>query len=627
MVLAISLPIGAVHAADEPLMEVSGRLLSVNGTTAVPLGMFGVHATPLDAARIADWGVTALRVILREPSGIPLVSGEGKTPAGLAQIVECFYDRFQPAKMLTDAQWKKSLTDLARRYGIATAHDTQSGLTHHVEFWNEPYLNWSCKPGVNYDSTYYDTTIPPVVGGRVTIKGQAQPTEFLQWSRGVRAVDALTGDTDYVAAGRAPAGAKAGDTYQFRGRAFRVEDAWVAKDPTQHYYWAGKQNSLWYRQLFVPFAQALKAADPKVQISAGWGFNMWNEEWAAWRQLYQPLIDEALPLMDGLHEHHYGGETRLVAASYEVATAYTAERGKRLHFYNTEAGGMLDPEKPDTPSSAVSGTPLQRAQGAMTYFLRDVIHLLDVCPDKAFARAAHESDQNGGDEFAFKLLKPLRGELIACRSTSSERWVIASLHDQTLAVVCFNDERRAIQAPLRVHAPTGMRLAAARVLGVITRPDGQGLALTDEVLAGVDGTSWSGVIDMPMKAARTVVFTLRGTLKKGSTSTVTQIFSPGILATVTPAEPLIRKFIFPQALLKAASRARLKMVILDHDGKGSISVNGNIQPLRRGSCTVYQEVDVAWLKAVTTVTFSALSEKGSAYRVLMASIDVIVESP
>ena len=611
-----------LHAADAPLIEVTGNLLSVNGTTEVPLGLFGVHATPLDAARIADWGVTALRVIERAPDGVPLVPGVGTTPAGLAQVVECVYDRYQPALLLTDPQWQRTLTSLAQRYAAAAA---RTGAMHHIEFWNEPYLNWSCKPGVNYDAVHYDS-MAAADGAAVTIRGQAQATEFLRWTRGLRAVEVVPGSTPpsllAVAAGRAPTTAKTGDTYDFRGQKFRMEESWMAKDPTQQFYWAGQQNALWYRRMFVVFARALKAANPAVQVSAGWGFNMWNEDWAAWRQLYQPLIDEALPLMDGVHEHHYGGETRLVAASYEVATAYTAERGKRLHFYNTEAGGMLDPERPDTPSSAVSGTPVQRAQGAMTYFLRDVIHLLDICPDKAFARAAHEADQNGGDEFAFKLLKPLRGRLISCRTSSTDMWCVASLHDQTLTVVCFNDGRRPIRAPLLVNSPHAMHLTAGTVLGVAVRSDAQGLELTSEALAEVADTQWHGVIDLPMKGARTLVFTLSGTAPEEPQTLVTQHFAPGILGVVTPTAALQRTITLPQAALATATRARLKLVVLDHDGHGMVTVNGHQLQLRSGSCTVLQDLDPTLLTPTTTLDFAA---QKSGYRVLMASIELITE--
>ena len=64
------LPPGALPAgADSPgapstRVVVSGRLLDVNGHTAVPRGLFGVHAdTRLSVERAREWGIDAFRQI------------------------------------------------------------------------------------------------------------------------------------------------------------------------------------------------------------------------------------------------------------------------------------------------------------------------------------------------------------------------------------------------------------------------------------------------------------------------------------------------------------------------------------------------------------------------------------
>lgn len=609
----------SLHVIDAATtVEVSGALLSVNGTDTVPSGLFGVHATKLTPERIAEWGIASVRLIDKHPDGNPRRSGDPRTPGGLDLVVECFYDRYQPALILTDPDWRKNLADLARRYGERARG---SDIVHHVEFWNEPYLNWSCKPGVNYDAAYYRIE-DAVEGGPVTIRGQQQPTEHLVWTRGLRVVDAVSGKPDYVAASRAPRDGKAGDTYDFRGKTYRLEEAWVAKDPTQRFYWAGEQNARWYREMYGVFARALKEANPEVQVAAGWGFNIWNEGWESWNRLYRPLIDEHLDVMDGIHEHHYGGETRLVAASYEVVTAYTDERGKRLRFYNTEAGGMLDPEKPDTPSSGLSGTPLQKAQGAMTYFLRDVIHLIDVCPDKAFARAAHEADLNGGDEFAFKLLKPLRGRLLEATSSAPEIWSVASLEGDRLTVVCFNDRRQSERVAFTVRPPQGMRLVSGTIHGVGVRADGTGLESQQAELDRPAAERWDGTVDIPTKAARTLVFTLAGAEQSPRRREISQHFAKGILARTEAGAPVERSIALPAERLARAGAARLKLVVLDHDGSGRVSVNGQDLPLAPGSCIVRQDLDPALLRPDTTLVFHAT---GRGFNLLMASIELIVD--
>lgn len=608
----------SLDAVEQTGIEVSGRGLSVNGTDTVHTGLFGVHASGLSPEAMRDWGVASLRVIHQHPTGMPLRAGAGSIPAGIDPIIECFYDRYQPARQLTDPDWRRNLADLARRYARAAA---EQGGEHHVEFWNEPYLNWSVKPGVNYNAEHY-VVEDAVEGGPVTIRGHAEPTEYLRWTRGLTARDAVTGERNDVFAGYMPRGLKPGDTYPIRGTTYRVEETWVAKDPTQDFYWAGKQNALWYRELFAVFAGAMKDENPAVQVAAGWGFNIFNEGWESWKRLYRPLIDESLELMDGIHEHHYGGDTRRVAASYEVVTAYTDERGKRLRFYNTEAGGMLDPQQPTTAAPHHSGTPLERARGAMTYLLRDVVHLLDACPDKAFARAAHQPEHNGGDEFAFKLLKPLRGRLIATSSGDPDHWCVASLDGASLAVVGFNDSRQDAEVPLRVHAPSGTTLTACTMLSVTTRADGEGLELITTQLPVDDPTLWTGSLTLATKSARTLVFQLGGEATELPQRMVSQHYAPGILARVTDEAPLLREVELPADELAAATGARLKLVVSGHDGAGVVSVNDQRLPLTGGNNIVRQTIDPALLQPHTSLRFSA---EGKAYDILMASIELITD--
>jgi hypothetical protein len=597
------------------MIVVTGRDLEINGVGEVPIGLFGVHACSLSAAQVVDWGIESIRIIHKQPSGVPM-RPEQALP-GTRHIVECFYDRYQPAWVLTDPQWESYLGDLGRRHGEATR---ASGREHLVEFWNEPYLNWSCKPGVNYDGRLYDLD-GAAEGAPVRLRGE--PTEHLVWKRGLLGHDAETGEVNHVLAGYAPRGLAAGDTFPIRGRTYVMREVWMAHDPTQEYYWAGRQNALWYRQMFRVFASALKETDPGVRLAGGFGFNLWNEGWACWERLIRPLIDESLPLLDAIHEHHYGGDSRLVPASYEVATAYTDARGRRLRFWNTEAGGMLDPQQPDTPKSGVEGTPLEKAIGAFTYMMRDIIHVLDVCPDKAQTRAAHHAEHNGGDEFAFRLLKPLRGRLIEVRGADHERWCVASRHGTTLCVVCFNDGRTETRIPLLVDAPSGTGLAGTRLLGVRPRDDGLGLQMTDEAIAA-SGSTWTGEVTVPPKAARTLVFQLSGIPSAVPVTRVSQHFAHDILATVPPRGSLTLRIAMPVERLARARGARLKLVCADQDSGCRLTVNGVSQPMPpAGTWTTRQGIDPAILAADTLVEFTAGEHP---LRVLMTSIELIEDA-
>ena len=341
---------------------VTGRALEVNGVSQIPCGLFGVHATDLDEKTAREWGVELVRLIHHNPPAKPTRAGSrADVPANVGEVMDCFWDRYQPARLLHDKGWKANMETLGRAYGEAAKANPAPSL---VEFWNEPYLNWATSPAVNYDGAFYDQT-DTSIGSKMTLKGEAQPTEFLVWDKPkLVAVDPERNTVDYLASryipekieGRAPV---AGDVWKFRNTLSRRLElrAW-GRDTTQKSHYSAAQNSLWYCQMFLPFARALKETNPNVQIIGGWGCHLQDGNWDAWHTLYKPLLDEAYPYLDGLNEHHYGQDTRMVAGAYETVAAYAKTTwNKDLKFYNTEAAARSIPNSQAT-SPSQNSTPI-----------------------------------------------------------------------------------------------------------------------------------------------------------------------------------------------------------------------------------------------------------------------------
>ena len=193
-------PSGGSAAVVE--VRVSGEVRAFNGVTEIPAALFGVHATRLTPERQKEWGVESVRVIVHGPTTRPIVpGGNPAVPEGISTVVECFYDRYQPALLLSDPRnWQAKLEDLARGYGL---NARQTGLTHHIEFWNEPFLNWATRPGVNYDAEFYEQA-GREEGRPMTIRGGQQPLPHLVWSRQLRLVDPANGKVHYLANGDPP---------------------------------------------------------------------------------------------------------------------------------------------------------------------------------------------------------------------------------------------------------------------------------------------------------------------------------------------------------------------------------------------------------------------------------------
>ena len=84
-----------------------------NGYSDVPDGLMGVHATPYSEKRVQDWGITQIRKIKYGPGGPTIVKGvervekKGKLiekgiPSDIKYVVDCFFDRYQPALQVSN---------------------------------------------------------------------------------------------------------------------------------------------------------------------------------------------------------------------------------------------------------------------------------------------------------------------------------------------------------------------------------------------------------------------------------------------------------------------------------------------------------------------------------------------
>lgn len=429
-------------SASAPAITWDGAFLEVNGQTEIPRGMFGVHATPLDEERREAWGVEMVRMIRHQPDAQPLQPGRRDLPAGLSQIIECWYDRYQPALMLTDPdRWEERLERLTREWAV-NASTVETPVL--LEFWNEPYLNWASRPGVNYDGRFFSAENREV-GGPVWDR-DGEKIDGLEWTRAIRAVNAA-GAPDYLASryipgridGRAP---EAGDVFDFRGQPRRLEEFWWVRDTEQPEFWSGPFNRELYHRMLAVVAPTLKEVNPDLQLLAGWDFHFQQAGWRAWEILHRPLLDRFGPYLDGITEHHYGIDTRFVAASYEVLDSYMrTEHNRVIRFFNTEAGGFLDPEQPNPNARPQyhANTP-EEFWGTMTYSFRDILHLLALSPDKAASRAAHAADRSG-DRYALPFLRELRGRLIAVESDDPQIWVVGAYDADRgqIAIYAFSD--------------------------------------------------------------------------------------------------------------------------------------------------------------------------------------------
>lgn len=603
-------------------VEVSGRLLDVNGHTEVPRGLFGVHADArLSVERARDWGIDGFRQIHFGPgSGSVAWGKDGKLREpfkSMAVVIDCQGDRYCPALCLTKPDYK----EFFRRIGQGYARKCKErGWKGYAEFWNEPYLNWAERSRKNYNPKYYDVS-KAADDGPVTIKGWDRPLKYLRWRR--LWAQGENGKINHLVP--VPKGARPGDTFEHElnlyftpkgKRTYTVVEKWDVYDPTAVSYWSGKQNYDFYMWMFLPWARAIKDTNPEITVIGGWDFRINAEDWKAWEMLYKPMIDESIEWLDGVAEHHYGSDTRLTTATYEVVVGYAqAEHGKWLHCYNTETAGCVDPAVPGNRHG--NATPY----GAYNYGLRDIVELIYRSPDKAVARAAHGSLApgwgGGGDEFRFKLMKDFRGKLVLCNSEDLSIWPVACLNGDRLVVVLFNDHAGEREVSVAVDAPAGTRLGEGRKTWVVPASETGPLEFR-EARVPASGRSFQGRMRLPEKSGVKLSFPLAGPPAGKPEVLRRQFFARGILQKIRPDRPVTLEVAVEPTLLGRAEAAQLKVVLEDvRGGEGSVRVNGKEVALPDHDWLTEVVIDPQWLEAANTLVFETA---GDGYQVDVASL-------
>ena len=639
---------GLLAAEDrkpEILVDVYPQSVTYNERSDLPMGMLGIHNVPLSPERIADWGVTGVRVIHHNPGAVTMIPGPGARaamqkrvdaatgkdrrrlkrqldrmlPHTLQWAMDCFYDRYQPALQVSNPNgWEAKLRESVRTF-VKNARET--GQQHYLEFWNEPYLNWATNPAVNYSPRYYYTE-GISEGDPMVRRGTKEPVEGLEWGP-KRFWVKERGAINYVISGYIPPNAKPGQKTRLRfgagtvvlnvgskvtirGKEWELGYGHWGRDTGQKHYWSGPVSVQFYNEMLAVVGDEMKklGADKEIPLAGGWGFNIFNEGWDSWHRLIKPTIDATHQYIDAIHEHHYGGDVRLVGSSYEVAYSYAqATYDRRLEFWNTEAGGHLDPQQPGNSKPHNVGDPLTKARAAMTYLLRDVIYQWAHVPDKAIFRAAHHSHHNGGDQWAFRLLKNQGGTLLRVENNGPKLWAVATTDTTSGEVLLFNDGRQT--ETVRVKVPMGN--GKAEVSEVIT-VDGKLTIDTQPV------TIKDHIVMVEIDPVAAVRISLPAININGGTKW-TQYASADVL--VDFSKPVQTTIAIPQDSLSKAQSAKLRLVMSSPNDSLTISVGGITQQIKHAPVGVSDHVLSPELQqaltANTAITLSANEGKGQVY--------------
>lgn len=453
--LVVFLIFFSLRLTGQSIVKVTGKVWELNGVSEVPYGLFGVHAgnyQGLDSTAIVNNGIGSVRAIEVSPSGNVYQPGIGPIPNGTPKIIQCWFDRFVPARQVVNPNgWKADIKSKAANFASNSLSLINPPI---LEFWNEPYLNWAYKPGVNTDPQYFDST-GVIPGDSVKLKGTNYFQKSLIWGRGqwYRGNWAANTSGLYVAISQAWNAQLTARNIPYPGlngalltgevyfpntnRQFTVTEQLRPIDPTQSSFYSAKQGAIYYNEMLQAVLDTALVINPNLKVLGGWGFEVHKDKFRPFYDLFKPMLDAFGDKLYGVHEHHYGMDTRIIANDYQTLYAYNwLKHRKPLKFFNTETGGFVDPQRPNQVSGGASNlSNRMKAYQSYQYNAKDIIHLLAECPDKAEARAIHEPQLTaGGFEQLFSQLKSFRGKLIYSASNDPNIKVAACLTDTTIEI-------------------------------------------------------------------------------------------------------------------------------------------------------------------------------------------------
>ena len=666
----------AASSAGAGGIAVTGKAIDINGTTMLPGGVFGgfnlkqIQVGEKSLSRIERYRMSAERGI----SSTVRPTSDGRP------YLACLADRGAASPRLSDANWKASYAGRGKKDGdIAAA----AGKPVFVEFWNEPYLNWSNKWRRSYDPKFFNEA-EAKEGGEVKLKSDGTPMPLLRWTQDYDAPPWNWNSRENWRRGRDASGrmlsalfvpeswnvkksawdprthppltVKDGEEYEVTLPAsadgktpekklkLTAFTPWYVYDTTQFSYWTNRGISMAHDEPMVEYGKAFAAAaGTHARFIAGWGFRPSEDEWAAMDDLFIPTIDAAKDFLHGVVEHDYGGDPYKGAANHEVITAYgMTKHGKWLYGFNTETGSQADPqavgaskENPDPKLVAAANLAKYRWIGAK------IIHAVDYTPDKT--RVFLHFGMGGGfftDEgegVALDQLRALRGALVESSSADPDVLVAASIdgtdpdnlrpadlgEGRELVIAVVNTSESAKGLPLAIAAPTGTQFAAgAQELRVETSPEGL-IKVVAKPLAAAPTSAALAPREMAVWR-----LPITGTPDLKPTAFRRQFFADAVLAHVRPGKDVAATVAVPAAERANARRAWLQLTV-EHlaIGEGTAMVNGTAVPLppavtlHNNPRIIRVPIDVKLVQDRNALTFACAADHPG-YRLASASIVV-----
>jgi hypothetical protein len=439
----------------------------------------------------------------------------------------------RPKWMDTDTDaYAEGIREMFRQIGLLAWHPDErpDSTLRKIEFWNEPFM----------------------------------------WAR-------------HINRGQSTLSAGPGDPGGNRGR-----KAW--NDPTQFNHMPAHLGARMYSKFFDAAVEGLRQTNPHVKIG-GMSSGVFGEDF------FSQLVDYVAPFLaashdrvDFLTEHHYNTAPASIAASYDVATAWTlAKHGKRFPIWNTEANDLDDVAPGDrrSPEAAKAFTDLNRAY----YNYRDILGLVLQARDKAAGRSIHALWgrgwlRNDGEFLMYRHAADLRGPLVVSESPDPALLPVAVNDKGRLVVYLLNDSPHPRAAALRLRAASSATVREASSLRIADDASSLGV-FPAEFTARRAGPDLAIALARPLAPRELLRVVVEQAPAPASSRHITQHFADLVVTDLSAGENRPGSFDLAGVSadkLRSARRLVLRLVARDlQTGEAGLELAGSLIPLPAGT--------------------------------------------
>lgn len=394
---------------------------------------------------------------------------------------------------------------------------------------------------------------------------------------------------------------------------------------------AGKDGgALHHIELANTVAKALKAKFPDLMLGGpvlcwppAWPANQQGQKpWYTWDQWTRPWLERTKDTIDFFDFHVYDVAPDDLAVQIEMLSN-EAERiqGRRLPIWITESNVSLTDQELDDPRAVFT----KRVLPYERLLLRAILPQADKVAGNLYhdlhARSwalLRDAARPEPTWWLLWILRDLRGTRLAVSNDLPNVDTLATIEDDRVTVVVFNDQGEPREVPLDIALPGGWWTGPeARAIGPTA--DGCGLVPANVKIERQGGRA-TGSVSLPAWGTASISFRLTSFRQPARRTVRREWFGDATRAYLTAGQPVTTTIAVPTP----PTTARLRVGLLGTTGAEPLTASFNGRPLKLRA-TAFQEIELPAGSVVASNKLELATTAGDNPRLALAFAAVVGE--